>query len=369
MYNSFKEYYRYTDEEISLLWEKALIIFDTNVILNLYRYSSSTKEQFFKLINDLKDRIWIPYHVGKEFHNERLVVISQQKKIYFETSKKLKELFSQFKNENRSPFLSQNLFNELSTIVYKIEKELKDQEINFDKLLNDDSLLTEITKLFEGKVGESYSLKRLEEISNEGEKRYKQDIPPGFKDKSKNINKFGDLIIWNQIIDKSKKDNRPIIFVTDDEKEDWWRIESGKYISPREELIKEFQEKAKNLFYMYKPFRFLEYSKQFLNGNIEQNTIEEVKNLSPLNPENNELTKSILIIIKTKSCDGENNIIKYVENIKNLGYDISFKKEEETNFTLNIIIPDFPDLGRRFKEKFLPLLENYNIELISYNVE
>lgn len=58
-----------------------------------------------------------------------------------------------------------------------------------------------------------------------------------------------------------------------------------------------------------------------------------------------------------------------MEHIKNIGYDISFKKEDETNFTLNIILPDFPDLGRRFKEKIFPLLEKYNVELISYNVE
>jgi len=41
-------------------------------------------------------------------------------------------------------------------------------------------------------------------------------------------NKFGDLIIWKEMIEKAKAEKRPIIFVTDDGKSDWWHIHSSR---------------------------------------------------------------------------------------------------------------------------------------------
>jgi hypothetical protein len=37
-------------------------------------------------------------------------------------------------------------------------------------------------------------------------------------DGKKDDNKFGDLIIWKELIKKSKKDNQPFIFITNDSK-------------------------------------------------------------------------------------------------------------------------------------------------------
>ncbi len=50
--------------------------------------------------------------------------------------------------------------------------------------------------------------------------------------------KFGDLIIWLQILEKFK-DTVSLFFVTDDEKEDWWHTLGGKKIGPRRELREE----------------------------------------------------------------------------------------------------------------------------------
>ncbi len=41
----FKGYHQPTEEEFSQLWRNALFVFDTNVLLNLYRYQSATRDQ------------------------------------------------------------------------------------------------------------------------------------------------------------------------------------------------------------------------------------------------------------------------------------------------------------------------------------
>lgn len=42
MKNRFAEFYELSDIQIKDIWENSLIVFDTNVLLNLYRYNDST---------------------------------------------------------------------------------------------------------------------------------------------------------------------------------------------------------------------------------------------------------------------------------------------------------------------------------------
>ena len=44
------------------------------------------------------------------------------------------------------------------------------------------------------------------------------------------IKKYGDLILWYQIIDKAKESKKPIILISGDVKEDWWLEKNGKRI-------------------------------------------------------------------------------------------------------------------------------------------
>jgi len=80
MRNIFKGYYRPTEDDFKTLWANAIFIFDTNVLLNLYRYQSSTRDALFEVMERLHDRVWIPYHVGLEFQRNRLKVIAEQHK-------------------------------------------------------------------------------------------------------------------------------------------------------------------------------------------------------------------------------------------------------------------------------------------------
>ena len=64
-------------------------------------------------------------------------------------------------------------------------------------------------------------------ICDDGEKRYKKENPPGYKDaKEKDgIRKYSDLIWWKEVIQYARKSRKNIVLVTDDVKEDWWKID------------------------------------------------------------------------------------------------------------------------------------------------
>ena len=52
------------------------------MLLNLYRYTDQTCGELTSLMERLKDRLWLPHQAGLEFHENRLVVISEQANSY-----------------------------------------------------------------------------------------------------------------------------------------------------------------------------------------------------------------------------------------------------------------------------------------------
>lgn len=133
-----------------------------------------------------------------------------------------------------------------------------DDDITDDYIYKYDPILNKINKVFEDKVNEKFSEKELEDIYKQGEERYKENIPPGYKDSHKSFpDKFGDLVIWNEVIEISKKSEKDILFVSDDRKEDWVDKYNGIDLGPRKELISEFYSETGNLFYSINTKEFI----------------------------------------------------------------------------------------------------------------
>ncbi len=57
---------------------------------------------------------------------------------------------------------------------------------------DEDEILDKILTIFDSRVGSQIDDKELNVIKEEGEKRYKQSIPPGFKDDKKKKNSEDD---------------------------------------------------------------------------------------------------------------------------------------------------------------------------------
>jgi hypothetical protein len=138
--------------------------------------------------------------------------------------------------------------------------------------------------LLDGKIGEKYSEEKVAEIWTLGKDRYDKCIPPGFRDADKSEEeRYGDLILWFQLIDKSKSTQKPIILVTDDTKDDWWWEFQGKTIGPRKELLIEMQNEASTLFYMYNTDRFVEEAQKYLSRATNPKVIDEIRHIRQAN--------------------------------------------------------------------------------------
>lgn len=272
-------------KDIEAVWNKAHFVIDANVILNLYRYSDATRKELEKALVANKEKLFITNQAAKEFLNNRLIVTSGQAKEYTTAIKSINDLLKNLSTKERHPFLDSDKlenFNSVSTSVI-IDLEKKQKEL-LDKLSNDE-ILEFTEEVFDGKTGRPYSEKDLEKLAEEGKRRYESSIPPGYKDGNKSSSddpykKYGDLIVWKQTIDFAKTKKAPVIFITDDRKEDWWLEQSGRTIGPRPELVEEFIKETKQDFLMYTVDRFVQESANRKDKEVSADIISELQKFS-----------------------------------------------------------------------------------------
>lgn len=284
MRKGFIGYYKPTQKELEKLWKESIFVFDTSVLLNIYRYSPEAREDFFKLLEELKHRIWIPYQVAFEFHEQRENVITQQDAIYDDIEGIIRFLQKAILDKYRKghPFANidqiKGIFEEA---VEKAKATLQEAQSKHPNLMEEDIHLTRLTTILENKVGEEFPKEKVNKIYEEGQQRYKDKVPPGYEDaKNKEGTKpYGDLLLWYQLIEHAKARKKPIIFITDDTKEDWWRQGREKILGPRPELIQEIYDKANVAFYMYLADEFIKRAQEFLNVQIQPGTIEETREI------------------------------------------------------------------------------------------
>lgn len=349
----FREFFLKEEIDFSNLSNNTLVIFDTNTLLNIYRYSESTKNTLITAMEKISNNIWIPYQVGLEFNLNRRIVLEAMKKekkaflediennfsksLLEEAEKKLNSftIYSKDAKENKREVINklETKLNEMSVEVFKDVQE-------WTELINLDlDLVSQIENLFKGKIGNSYNQHELNSKLENAEYRYENNIPPGYKDKDKKVKgvyektnynglsfekRFGDLIVWNQIIDKAKsEDFKKIVFVTDDVKEDWWYIVNGKTIGARAELKNELLREANADLTILNSNSFLNHM-----SNNEPNK----KDLLEVVEESIDLDKSINdIFIVNKS---NNKIVENEFNLNEIFEDRQYKLfgEEQYSF-------------------------------------
>lgn len=230
-----------------------LIVFDTSALLNIYSHSEKNISIILKFFSEKNELIWIPKQVEIEFNRNSSRAKKEAKDynalnrnlttiIKSETPKKIKNIMDHYKacNFENIEILEKNIIDkldEIKNIIDDYNSSMKKNSKEIKSIHIEDQIAKALKSL---SIGEEFSIPEKIEAYEEGEKRYKYKIPPGYKDDSKDSpEKFGDLIIWKQILKKVKFISEPatLYFVSSDFKEDWIEENSLKI-----ELINELKE-------------------------------------------------------------------------------------------------------------------------------
>lgn len=314
------------NSDLADFFKNGIVIFDSSALLDLYNYPVYTRQPLFEeVFSKIKGRLWIPSHVEFEYLKNREKVIKKPINVYENLIKKysknkeggyvnqigkeLKDIKEQSrknisgniqalkevtKNADKHPHIDHKKIRSFDRILNNFDRKIEELEKDYDSFcaeiniaiksqidnvnesISNDDVLKYISKNFE--VGESYDFERLIDLCKIGQTRYSLQIPPGYDDDEKTgMQKYGDYILWAQVIDFASSNNFKIVLVTNDSKSDWWEYEGKRNIEkPRIELLKEFSDKTNQEIYITNSNRFYREAKKYLELSIDQEILDTI---------------------------------------------------------------------------------------------
>ena len=291
--DAFGHYLPPSDDMIETAITKGLVVLDTNVLLSTYRFASDARNELISILERLADRIWIPHQVALEFHRNRLEVISEQGAAYERVISELKAHQKQISDDlddklrqlaNRAALSSGERDHLIELVERGLEpaitamQELRERH-GVVAMLGSDSILEQLQRILNGKIGSPFTAEEQEEAEKEGARRVKEEIPPGYKDSAKKY-PYGDYYLWRQIlVEVSARKISNLVFVTGDSKEDWYRIIKGRVVGARSELAEEAQSDAGARLVMLDINQFLNQAKRHLGASVSSETIRQAATL------------------------------------------------------------------------------------------
>lgn len=235
-----------------------VVILDTNVLLNIYRYSPEFSVFALSCLKEIGQHIVLPATVYLEFVKHNRAQFSKMTNRVREAGTETKDQISRAKEKIISSCknFDRLKFPDIDELKSTLTEKLKDLEKSFDDFFEEHNILDFISDPWKGQDELLNFVKGLETLNQvmdspsqqdlynwcaEGESRYKKQIPPGFKDaKNKDgLRKYSDLILWKETIRYAVEKKVNVIFVTDDVKPDWWESNQNK-LTFHEKLIQEF---------------------------------------------------------------------------------------------------------------------------------
>jgi len=268
IYSSFGEYTERDAETPADPRDGCIYVIDTNVLLNLFKYTKSTATQLVDVLQHMQDALFVPHHVLAEFwpllesvrrghhHSEaKGKVQSSMNAIERELDSWLRrsglemvgtESSSDDGNAESIGSRVQAALDDARSAISRISETIEEV---VDQAQENDWVLGRLETILDGHVGEPPSLEEERAWLAEFESRVARGLPPGNRDlelrQGRAEKASGDYFIWRQCLAeaaaRSAERGAPIdlTLVTNDLKDDWTRQGAPEPL-PRRELAREF---------------------------------------------------------------------------------------------------------------------------------
>ncbi|MFI1996289.1 PIN-like domain-containing protein [Actinoplanes sp. NPDC020271] len=268
-----------------------MIVVDSNVLLNAYRFAPKAREELLALLDKVSSNLWLPHQVGLEYHRRRHEVLLSNRTPYGDVIRSInaqaesshsalgdkinylanRAALSDAQREAALTALSQSLVP-LGEIIASYQNDHQPLEPNADPVLE------RLQAIFDQRVGEPFDDASEKAAKAESERRNRDKIPPGYKDAPGH----GDYFVWRQTLDEaSKRKPHFLVFVTSDNKEDWYQKVGGQNVGPRPELVDEAFRGAGAQLIMMSTRSFLSRGAEYFDDLIvSQATLNQAEDLA-----------------------------------------------------------------------------------------
>jgi hypothetical protein len=284
---SFEDMFAQTAQQEAEAITTGLVVLDTNVLLDAYRFAPTVRTELFAALQGLGDRLWIPHQVAYEFHANRYAVMAECAEEYQRMRAAIGELAEAFQtrtNAVAARFAQRSalppdavtgaIAEALATAAQTLERLWSRHEVPAGPD-DDDPILRRLQAILAGRVGPAWSAAEADHARAEALERYRRLIPPGYEDRDK-PDSSGDYLIWRQCLAEAKARQLPLVFVSREAKADWvWR-QGGWRLGPRPELTRECRGVAGVGFTMLPTSVFLRHAQRVLHAPVGEATIGQV---------------------------------------------------------------------------------------------
>ncbi|ONH58414.1 hypothetical protein CcI49_22245 [Frankia sp. CcI49] len=284
LFDGFEAFRTPSDENFRSVFSAGLVVPDTNVLLNLYRYSSEARDSLLSVLRNLGSSLWVPHQVVSEFWSVRdsvlrdprgtLALAAELDKVQTRAEKMITDWA---RDRSLSPATAEDLRSGIEAAFdAAIERigEFDDGDgVRYLEDSTNDPVVSALDDIIAGKVGAKPSQAVLEQRMATGHQRVEKEIPPGYKDKGK----LGDFLLWCELLDEAKRRDCDALFVTSDVKEDWWRRVGEAPRGPRPELVREMRQQTGRALFMVQPDGLLERARSLLNIDVSESSLENVE--------------------------------------------------------------------------------------------
>ncbi|MGC4863759.1 PIN-like domain-containing protein [Micromonospora sp. DT41] len=287
--DGFEHYLVPDAEAIKAAITRGLVVLDSNVLLELYRFAAPARTELFEVLEQIGERLWVPHQVRLEFHRNRLSVMSSQEESYQEVLKTIDEVrlsqstvISKIRELAKRVLLPKEARDELLQLV---SRGLDDAERVMTELRSahgspggfaEDPILERLQRLFAGRVGESLDAGELAAVREEALRRVEAQEPPGYRDGSKD-DPTGDYLVWYQTLKEAAMRKLPLLLVTRDAKEDWFLRLKGQTICGHPRLIAEAKDFAGVSAIIMQTQSLLYHARSFLETAVSEETIRQAE--------------------------------------------------------------------------------------------
>lgn len=308
MESVLSHWYGPDDSETEKFYTAGTIALDANILLSLYRVNGAQRQQIMEALEKVADRLWIPYQVALEYQRNRLEVAAEVNKTFDSIEAipdgELKEIMDNACNAVRKlavktsqTLRDRDIRGTVSEEFEQTEAGLRDfmrsrqsemaksfksvrenHTIKFEDVMRNDPVRTALDKILKrDNIGMAPSKEVLAERRSQANSRIKAKTPPGYKDAESKADPTGDCLIWFELLDHATAAKRPVLFVTDDVKEDFYVRVYGKTVGPRTEMVEEMLNVSGQKYHQTTLDSFLRSANAYLNASVEKETISAVR--------------------------------------------------------------------------------------------
>ncbi len=254
------------DMRKSLESGKAIIVCDANVYLHVYSYSPDYSEYAISCLDAIKAHLIMPSMIEIEYTKHR-------QSCFDDMSKRIRNAKDNFvrqisKAQNDSLSVAINLkklgFEEIDVLNSSLSQQYAEMTKSVEKFFADRSKILALLENGWGKTDRvlsiynylrannrilsAFSQSELYWLCEDGNKRFRNGTPPGYKDEKKGgLRQYGDFIWWKEVLRYVEREHVDLYLVTDDVKADWWSKEPNGEYSLRKELVAEFEKTGQHI--------------------------------------------------------------------------------------------------------------------------